>query len=667
MSKSGIVLSNIDNAVRPQDDLFRHVNGRWLSGTVIPDDRPLEGSFTMLRDEAELAVRRIIEEAADAGRGRDDSRATAAGGADSGASAADLQRKIGNLYASFMNEEQIEAAGAAPVAGLIERIYATQSRTGFAELMGELGRHGIGGLFQFYINNDAADPTRYIFHLYQGGLGLPDESYYREDAFSGTRKEYLLHAERFLHLAGVADCTSAAAQVLELETRLAGYHLDSVSCRNPQLTHNLTGRTALAGMIPEVEPWFTGLGVPASKRAEVDVAQPEFLRGAGALLAGLPLEQWQHWLVLQLLHSSAPYLDSDFVAENFAFYGTTLSGTPRIRDRWKRGVALVEGALGEAIGRLYVQRNFPPAHKARMEELVANLLEAYRQSIAALTWMSPETIERALEKLTKFGTKIGYPDKWIDYSALEISPDDVYANVRRAESFELDRQLAKIGSPIDRAEWLITPQTVNAYYNPAMNEIVFPAAILQPPFFDADADPAANYGGIGAVIGHEIGHGFDDQGSQFDGDGALRNWWTDIDRDAFEALTRRLIGQYDALAPTEAPEHSVNGALTLGENIGDLGGLTIGALAYRLSLRSAEPAVIDGLTGQQRFFYAWAACWRQVIRGEEAVRRVTVDPHSPNEFRCNAVVRNMADFHAAFNLRPGDRLWLAPEDRVRIW
>lgn len=649
VQKSGINPSNMNLSVRPQDDLFRHINGRWMSETVIPEDRPLEGSFTQLRDEAEVAVRSIIEDAA----------AT-------GPDATDLQRKIGDLYTSFMDEGHIDAIGGGPVLSDIEAVYATSSIAGLTDLMGRLGREGISGLFQFYINNDAGDPTRYLFHLLQGGLGLPDESYYREERFDSVRTEYQHHLGRLLALAGVT-AEDAAAAVMTLETRLAAHHLDSVSCRNPQLTYNLLSAAELAEMSPQLESWFTALGVESRQRAEVVAAQPGFIRGAEELLNEVPLEHWQHWLAVQILHSTAPFLSAGFVGENFNFYGSTLSGTPVNKERWKRGVGLVEGALGEAVGQIYVQQHFPPRHKERMEELVANLLEAYRQSISELSWMSGETIEKALDKLSKFRTKIGYPEKWIDYSGLKVAHDDLLGNVRRSAVFELERQLAKIGAPIDDQEWLITPQTVNAYYNPTMNEIVFPAAILQPPFFDAEADPAANYGGIGAVIGHEVGHGFDDMGSQFDGDGALRNWWSDADRTAFEALTARLVDQYNVLSPDVAPDHTVNGSLTLGENIGDLGGMTIGYKAYTISLQGQEAPVIDGMTGAQRFFASWAQGWRQKIRPEEAVRRLTIDPHSPNEFRCNAVVRNLTEFHEAFNVQPGDGLWLSEAERVRIW
>jgi putative endopeptidase len=401
--------------------------------------------------------------------------------------------------------------------------------------------------------------------------------------------------------------------------------------------------------------------------ATVIVRQPSFFTGLGEILKSFNADAWSAWLAWHLLSGASPYLSSEFVNENFAFYGTQLSGTPELKARWKRGVGLVEGSLGEAVGQIYVEKHFPPAAKTRMVELVSNLIEAYRIDIAALSWMTAETKSKAFEKLDKFTPKIGYPDKWRDYAALEITRDDLIGNLARVTKFNQDYEFAKIGAPVDRTEWLMTPQTVNAYYMPGMNEIVFPAAILQPPFFDLNADDAANYGGIGAVIGHEIGHGFDDQGSKYDGDGNLNNWWTDLDREEFEKRANKLIAQYEELRPLEAPDVHVNGALTIGENIGDLGGLTIAYKAYQLSLDGKAPPVIDGLTGYQRLFMGWAQCWRQKMRAEEVRRRVATDPHSPDEFRCNQVVRNLNEFYEAFNLSEKDALYLPESERVRIW
>ncbi|MFD1212507.1 M13 family metallopeptidase [Arthrobacter sp. GCM10027362] len=646
MTRSGIVLSNVDPAVRPQDDLFRHVNGKWLAETIIPEDRPLEGSFTALRDASEEAVRAIIEDAA----GHPDPSSPAG--------------KIGRLYAGFMDTATVEARGFAPLAAQLAAVDAVVDAESLIALLPGFARSGAAFPLAFYVSNDAGDPTRYLLHLYQAGLGLPDEAYYREEAFAEIRAGYLDYARRMLTLAGLDPADAELA--FGLEHKLAAGHLDKVSCRDPQQTYNLRTVDELAAAVPWIRRWLGDLGEAAAAVDELVVCQPEFVSVLAGLVRSEPAAAWRAWLRLQLLTNAAPYLHDEAVKTQFSFYGQVLSGVPELKERWKRGVALVEGALGEAVGQEYVARHFPPQHKQHMEALVRNLLQAYEHSIASRPWLSRETIGRALEKLAAFRTKIGYPSKWIDYSSLQVG-DDVWANVQAANDFETQRNLGKLGGPIDTEEWHMTPQTVNAYYMPTMNEIVFPAAILQPPFFDAEADDAANYGAIGAVIGHEIGHGFDDKGSQFDGTGALRNWWTEEDLAAFRALTSRLVQQYAQLSPEEAPGHNVNGELTLGENIGDLGGLAIAYQAYQLSLGGQEAPVIDGLTGAQRFFYSWAECWRQKIRPEESVRRLTVDPHSPNEFRCNQVVRNLDAFHGAFGVAEADRLWLDPAERVRIW
>lgn len=649
MTATGINLANVDPDVRPQDDLFRHVNGGWLRNTPIPDDRAREGSFSQLADAAELAVRAIVEDAA-ADKNDDGDRF-----------------RIGALFADFMDVSHLNSEGATPVKPVLDAIDAAETVDELARLDARLTRSGAAGIVLPYVSNDAGNPERYLLHLYQSGLGLPDESYYREEKFEEARLGYVKMLHQLFELAGRPESRAAAASTFDLEARLASSHMDTVTRRNPQATYNLRRTSDLAAEAPLLAAWLTELAAGVGLPEEVIVNQPAYLAGLMDALNEVPLPVWKNWLVVRVLLQAAPYLSEDFVNVHFAFYGTKLSGTPQLKERWKRGVAVVEGALGEAVGREYVARHFPESHKAIMGELVENLLAAYHQRISRLEWMSADTRKRALEKLSLFTTKIGYPDSWIDYSTLQIVPGDLYGNVRRATEFETDRQLAKLGGPIDRGEWHLTPQTVNAYYMPTMNEIVFPAAILQPPFFDAEADPAANYGAIGAVIGHEIGHGFDDQGSQFDGTGALHNWWTEADRIAFEALTGRLVSQYADLAPTEAPDHPINGKLTLGENIGDLGGLGISLAAYVISLDGTEPPVIDGLTGIQRFFYSWAECWRQNIRPEEAARRIAIDPHSPNEFRCNQVVRNLDEFHEAFSVTDSDALWLAPADRVRIW
>ncbi|WP_308011679.1 M13-type metalloendopeptidase [Arthrobacter sp. SO5] len=650
MPLSGIALSTIDSTVRPQDDLYRHVNGAWLKTTEIPDDRPLEGTFTALRDGSERDVRQIIEDAA--GRG---------------AEATGIERKIGDLYNSFMDEAAVEAKGLEPIRERLTAVFGTASVPELVALAGRLFRADVAGLFYIYPAPDAGNPDRILLYTGQGGLGLPDESYYREEKFAPIIEAYRGHVAALFGLAGVADPDGAAARVVALETSLASHHWDNVTLRNPQKTYNLKSAGEAAELFPLLGDWFDAAGIAPEKRSELVVSTPDFFAGAASLLAAEPLAVWQEWLALRVLSAAAPYLSAPFVEANFAFYGTTLSGTPRNKDRWKRGVAVVEAALGEAVGQIYVARHFPETHKARMHSLVANLIEAYRGSITGLAWMGEDTKQEALRKLDSFRAKIGYPEEWIDYSAVEIDPSDLLGNVERAHSADVDRHLDEVGKPVDREKWLMTPQTVNAYYHPLLNEIVFPAAILQPPFFTADADDAVNYGGIGAVIGHEIGHGFDDQGSQYDGSGLLRNWWTEADRTAFEALTSKLVDQFAALSPTAAPGHFVNGKLTLGENIGDLGGLTIAYKAYLISLDGQEPPELDGLTGFQRFFASWAAGWRQVMRTEEAIRRLATDPHSPNEFRTNQIARNLDAFHQAFDVTEQDGMWMPPRERVSIW
>lgn len=650
MPLSGIALSNIDASVRPQDDLYQHVNGTWLKSTEIPDDRPLEGTFTALRDGSELAVKEIIEDAAARG-----------------AESTGVEQKIGDLYNSFMDEAAVEAKGLDPVRQRLAEVFATQTVADLVALSGRLFRADVGGLFYIYPAPDAGNPDRILLYTGQGGLGLPDESYYRDEKFAAVVQAYRDHVGTVFTLAGVADPEAAAGRVVALETALASHHWDKVTLRDPQKTYNLKSADQATELFPLLTAWFDAAAITPEKRAELVVSTPDFFAGAAALLDSEPLSAWQEWLALRVVSAAAPYLSSAFVDANFAFYGTTLSGTPRNKDRWKRGVAVVEAALGEAVGQIYVARHFPETHKARMVSLVANLIEAYRESITGLAWMGEDTKHEALKKLDSFRAKIGYPDKWIDYSAVEIDPSDLLGNVERAHNADVDRHLDEVGKPVDREKWLMTPQTVNAYYHPLLNEIVFPAAILQPPFFTADADDAVNYGGIGAIIGHEIGHGFDDQGSQYDGSGLLRNWWTEEDRTAFESLAARLVAQFDALSPAAASGHTVNGKLTLGENIGDLGGLTIAYKAYLISLDGQEPPVLDGLTGAQRFFASWAAGWRQVIRTEEAIRRLATDPHSPNEFRTNQIAKNLDAFHEAFGTAEQDGMWMPAEERVSIW
>ena len=646
---SGIDISSLNPIVRPQDDLFRHYNGKWLDSYQMPEDRSSDGIFRKLHDAAEAQVREIIESSQGSGEAQ----------------------KIGDLYKSFMDTAAIAARGLTPITADLARIDSVTTLTEFISVMASLELRGIGGIFGAAIYPDAMDSDTNILYLGQGGLSLPDESYYREEQFAPIRSAFLTHVEKICALVGISDGARVAAEVLALETLIAKHHWDQVKDRDATLTYNKFSRAELEALAPQLlfDTWATHAQVPAKAFESVVVCEPSFFQSVSELLGDFSSHRssWISWLKLNLVSASAAYLTDEIVLQNFDFYAKTLSGTPQIRDRWKRGVSLTQGALGEALGKIYVEKYFSATAKSQMQLLVDNLLEAYRISIIDLPWMSPSTKEKALEKLKKFTPKIGYPDKWRDYSSLEISADDLIGNLWRIAAFDHAYAIAKIGAPVDRDEWHMTPQTVNAYYNPLANEIVFPAAILQPPFFDLSADMAANYGGIGAVIGHEIGHGFDDQGSKYDGDGNMVDWWSDEDRRKFESLTSVLVKQFDALSPESTPDIHVNGAFTLGENIGDLGGLGIAYKAYKLALNGEQSPVIDGLTGDQRFFLSYAHSWRNKNRPEEVRRRIAIDPHSPDEFRCNQIVRNVQEFYDAFNVTENDALWLAPDERVRIW
>ncbi|MEZ5093436.1 M13 family metallopeptidase [Nocardioides sp.] len=641
--------AGMDPAIRPQDDLFGHVNGSWLATEDIPADRSSWGPFVTLSDEAEQQVHAIVEELAERAAADDPSLT-------------DEQRKIALLYGSFMDTDAIAARGLEPARPMLDAVAGLRDKRDLAAFVGELERNGGVGLFGSYVDTDDRNSDRYLVHLYQGGLGLPDESYYRDETFAEVRDKYVAYLATMLGLAGHAAPEAAAARILEIDTLIAEGHWERAETRDVQRTYNLTTAEELRALAPafEWDAYVTNIGGTAATVAETVVKQPSFFGHLSTVLEQVSIDDWKDWLVSRVLRSMAAYLSDEFVEANFDFYGRTLSGTPELRARWKRGVAFVEGAIGEAVGREYVARHFPPSSKAMMDELVANLLRAYRQSIGALDWMGEETKQRAYDKLDTFRPKIGYPERFRDYSSLEVG-DDLVGNVVAASYFETARQLAKIGSPVDRDEWFMLPQTVNAYYNPGTNEICFPAGILQRPFFSPDADPAENYGGIGAVIGHEIGHGFDDQGAQYDGAGNLHDWWTPDDKAAFEVKSKMLIAQYDAFEPRNLPGHHVNGSLTVGENIGDLGGLTIAHTAYSLFVGRDVP-----VEESQMLFLNWAYCWRTKRRREQELQYLTIDPHSPAEFRAN-IVRNLDEYHAAFGTAPGDGLWLDPELRVRIW
>ena len=643
---SGIDRSYMDPSVRPQDDLYRHFGGTWLATYEIPADRASDGVARALYDEAEGQVRAIIESASGSGEAQ----------------------KIGDLYKSFMDTAAITARGISPIQADLAAVDAITDLPSFISTMAELERRGLGGIFGAAIYADSMNSSMNIFHIGQGGLSLPDEAYYREEQYQEIRTAFIDHVEKMGRLAQVP---LNGAEILALETQIAAHHWDQVKDRVATLTYNKHNREQALALAPNLhfELWAEHSGIPAAAFDDLNIHEPSFFSGVSDLLANFDnqRQQWISWLKWNVISGSAAYLTDDLVNQNFAFYGTTLSGTPQIRERWKRGVSLVQGSLGEAIGKVYVELYFPAQAKSAMLELVENLTIAYRQSIETLPWMSEATKAKALEKLGKFIAKIGYPDKWRDYSTLEIKADDLIGNLQRIAAFGHAYEVAKIGKPVDRDEWHMTPQTVNAYYNPLMNEIVFPAAILQTPFFNLTSDAAANYGGIGSVIGHEIGHGFDDQGSKYDGDGNMVDWWVDSDREAFEKLAAQLIEQFDALSPASTPDIHVNGAFTVGENIGDLSGLEISFKAYKYSLQGAEAPVIDGWTGDQRFFLAYAQAWRGKSRPEEVRRRIATDPHSPDEFRCNQIVRNLDAFYQAFDVKAGDQMFLDPAKRVKIW
>lgn len=628
------------------------MNGRWIERSSIPSDKARYGAFTVLAEEAEKAVRELIEQACAEPPGTE-------------------ARKVGDLYSSFMDEEAVEEAGVDRLRELIAGIEASAAggHDGLASELGRMEGAGVSGLWSLFVDNDPGDPERYVLFVEQGGISLPDESYYRLPDFAQIRDAFAAHLERVFALVGLSDPAGRAARVMALEATLAASHWDNVRSRDAEATYNLWPGDRWAAALDgfPFSSWREQAQLPESAVAEVVIRQPSFIEAVAGAWRGEHPDAVRDWMIWRAIMAFSPYLTSEMVQAHFDFFGRTLSGTPEIRARWKRAVSFVESVMGEAVGKLYVERYFPPEAKEQMDQLVDTLLDAYRESIQTLEWMGDETKAQALAKLDTFLPKIGYPVRWRDYSTLDVRADCLWDNVVAATEFEFRRELGKLGKPLDRDEWFMTPQTVNAYYNPGFNEIVFPAAILQYPFFDPERDAASNYGAIGAVIGHEIGHGFDDQGSRFDGHGRLHNWWTEDDRAAFEKRTARLITQFNELSPLDLPDQYVNGELTIGENIGDLGGLAIAWKAYLLSLDGAEPPVIDGLSGAERFFLSWAQSWKLIARPEEALRLLHIDPHSPPEFRCNQIARNLDVFYDAFSVTPEHRLWLEPDQRVSIW
>jgi predicted metalloendopeptidase len=646
---SGIDQTCFDKSVRPQDDLFRAVNGRWLAETEIPADRSDYGSFAILAEHVENDLREIVENCA------------AAKDNDAGSE----RRKVGDLYSCFMDDARIERLGTDPIAPQLAMIDAIRNKAELISMMARFSTLGVPAPLGCSVSLDAKKSDQYILHLYQSGLGLPDRDYYFDDKFKVTLAAYQAYIQQMLALAKIAGAERSAADIVAFETRIAKAQWSKLENRDADKTYNKMAIADLTKLTPGFDwpLYFQSIG--AADVREVIVAQPSYLVSMAELLNAIPLETWKVWLKLNTLHRYASLLNTDLADADFAFYGATLRGVPVDRPRWKRGIAIVEGCLGEAVGKLYVEKRFPPEAKTRMDRMVKNIIETYRLSFQQLDWMSPATKEKALAKLVMFTPKIGYPTKWRDYASLEIRPDDLVGNVDRHATHEWNRDLNKIGKPVDREEWHATPQTINAYYNASQNEIIFPAGILQPPFFNLAADDAVNYGGIGAVIGHEIGHGFDDQGSKWDGAGNLVKWWTPDDRKEFDKRGDALAAQYDAFEPF--PGFKVNGRFTLGENIGDLAGLSIAYRAYRLSLGGQEAPVIDGSTGDQRFFIGWAQVWRRKHREADLKNRLITDPHSPAEYRVNGMVRNIPAFYKAFGVTEGDKLYLPPERRVTIW
>jgi len=647
---SGIDASGFDTSVRPQDDFFRHVNGGWIAKTEIPADKSNYGSFTILADNAERDLRAIIEEAAN-----DKQHAK---GSDS--------QKIGDLYASFMDKDRIEKLGARPLKPEFAKVDAIKDRAGLVRYLGVAQRANYNVPLGFFVAQDAKDTTRYISYWNQGGLGLPDRDYYlkADEKFVGYRDAYVKYVQHVLELAALPDAQACAQLILKLETRLAEVQWSREQNRDAVKTYNRYTVADASKLTPGFD-WAAFLGAVQAHTDAVVIQQPTYFSALAKILDDVPLADWKVYLKYHVIDATAPNLSDAFVTANFDMYSKALRGNPQIRDRWKRGVAVVESGLGEMAGKLYVERHFKPEAKARMDQLVKNILGSMNTGIDNLAWMGPDTRKRAHEKLAKYTVKIGYPDKWRDYTKLEVRAGDHFGNVMRAVEFENNRQLAKLGGPIDRTEWGMTPQTINAYYSPVANEIVFPAAILQPPFFNVDADDAANYGGIGSVIGHEISHGFDDEGREYDGDGTLNNWWTDEDDKAFNARADKLIAEYEGFS--SVPGHHLNGKLTLGENIGDLSGMAIAYAAYQRSLGGAAAPVIEGFTGDQRFYLGFAQVWRRKYREADLIQRISTDPHSPAEFRVNGIVVNLDPFYAAFGVQPGDKMYRAPEERVKIW
>jgi predicted metalloendopeptidase len=645
---SGVDLQYVDETVRPQDDFYRYVNGKWLKSYVMPADKSRYGSFNALRDKSEKDVKNIIDQLAGQTYRKDTD-----------------EQKISDLYKSYMDEEQIEAAGMAVIDSDLAQIDTIKNYDDLLAYMSYADKY-TDSPFGLFVYIDLKDSNSYITYVGQSGIGLPDRDYYlnEDDKFKNIRAKYLILIENQFKNAGFKNPADAAQTVMHIETEIAKGHWTNVETRDNEKSYNLKSFEEFKALMPDlnIDAWFAGTDLP--KIDKIVVNQPDYMQKLNKLIKNTSIDDWKTYYQWKLIDRVAGFLPKKFDDENFEFYGTILRGTTEQKPRWKRAISTVNGSVGELVGKVYVKSYFPPNAKKRMDAMIENLRGAYGDSIKDLDWMSAQTKLKALDKLSKFDPKIGYPNKWKDYSNLHVSKDSLLDNMRSVADWRLQRNRSRLGKPIDRTEWGMNPQTVNAYYNPTKNEIVFPAGILQAPFFNLSADDAVNYGGIGAVIGHEMGHGFDDQGSLFDGEGNLNSWWTDEDRAKFNKKTAMLIEQYNAYEVLDGKAH-VNGELTLGENIGDLSGLTI---AYK-AFKKAHPdnSKIGGLTADERFFYGWAQIWRGKMRDEALLSQVATNPHSPGEFRGNGPLRNFPPFLKLFNVKEGDKMFLPENKRVKIW
>jgi putative endopeptidase len=647
---SGVILKNMDTLVKPGDNFDAYVNGNWTKKNKIPADKASIGIGQIINDKAQEDVKAIIESS---------SKGSFANGSD--------EQKIGDFYEAFMNVKTRDKKGITPLFPEFKKIDAIANYSDLAKYFGNANKSGNIIPFQMGVIEDFKDPTQYMLYTWQGGLGLPDREYYfLEDPKSKEiRSKYVIHIAKMLELGSVENSTKLASQIMNLETLMASNHMKKELTRDYGKLYNKYAVKDLKKLMPDFD-WNSMLeSAGIINQKNITITQVEYIKSLNTIIKTTPLETWKTYLKWSAIHGAAQSLSIAIQDENFEFYGKVMYGIEKQKPLWRRGVQVVNDNLGEIVGKVYVEKHFSPESKEHVTILVKNLLKAYEESIKKLDWMSPETKKQALEKVSKFTIKVGYPDKWRDYSNLKVIKGDLYGNIQRATEFEYNRQINKLGKPVDRTEWGMTPQTVNAYYNPAQNEIVFPAAILQAPFFDSNVEDAVNYGGIGAVIGHEIGHGFDDQGSTFDGNGLMRNWWTPKDLSAFKLRTKALVAQYNEFKVF--PDLNVNGEFTQGENIGDLGGLSIALKAYKTSLNGKASPVLDGFTGEQRLFIGWAQSWLNKVREETLRTQIASDPHSPPKFRVNGVVRNIPEFYKAFNVKPTDSLYLAPEKRVKIW